>query len=90
MSSIFWILGGFLANMIIGASVWAAIDDDQQSLLRWYHECPPQIAWLAQPLALTAWPIALWFWRKNKRNNDEAHRRDAAGGPSGGADGSAA
>ena len=69
MSSIFWILGGFLANMIIGASVWAAIDDDQQSLLRWYHECPPQIAWLAQPLALTAWPIALWFWRKNKRNN---------------------
>ena len=69
MSSIFWILGGFLANMIIGASVWAAIDDDQQSLLRWYHECPPQIAWLAQPLALTAWPIVLWFWRKNKRNN---------------------
>ena len=69
MSSIFWILGGFLANMIIGVSVWAAIDDDQQSLLRWYNECPPQIAWLAQPLALTAWPIVLWFWRKKKRNN---------------------
>ena len=86
MSSIFWILGGFLANMIIGASVWAAIDDDQQSLLRWYHECPPQIAWLAQPLALTAWPIVLWFWRKKKRNNALAQGREHSERPAGAED----
>jgi len=73
MNAALWVLGGIVCNMLIGAGVWAAIDDEEQRLYRWYKDCPPQIAWLAQPLVLMAWPIGLWLWRKNTRHNVRAN-----------------
>ena len=69
MNTALWILVGIACNMVIGAGIWAAIDDEDKHLYLWYKECPPQIAWLAQPLVLMSWPVALWIWWKNKRNN---------------------
>lgn len=63
------VLVAIAVNMVIGAGVWAGIDDKDQQLYRWYKDCPQQIAWLAQPLALMVWPVTLWMWWKNKRNN---------------------
>lgn len=68
MNGILWMLCGIVANMVIGAGVWAAIDTEDKRLLRWYTECPPQVAWLAQPLVLMAWPIFLWLWWKETRD----------------------
>ena len=76
MNTILWILGGVVCNMVVGAGVWASIDDKEQRMLRWYKDCPPQIAWLAQPLVLMAWPIGLWLWCRNKRNNGGGKRSD--------------
>ena len=69
MNTALWVFGAVTCNMVIGAGIWAAIDDQDKHLYRWYKECPPQIAWLAQPLVLMAWPIGLWMWWKNKRHN---------------------
>ena len=60
------ILGGIVANMVIGSGVWAAMDDKEQRLYRWYKDCPTPIAWLMQPIVLTAWPVGLWFWWKSR------------------------
>lgn len=71
MNAALWVLGGIVCNMLIGAGVWAVIDDEEQRLYHWYKDCPPQIAWLAQPLVLMAWPIGLWLRWKNKRHNSK-------------------
>lgn len=58
----FWILMAFSFNMVIGAAVLAAIDDDGNSLYNWYMDCP---LWLfGQPLVLTFWPILLYLHYK--------------------------
>lgn len=64
-----WILFGAVAvNMILGAIVWASIDDKDHRLYRWYADCPHKIAWIAQPLVLMAWPVGLWLWSKQRKN----------------------
>jgi hypothetical protein len=57
-----WILIGFLANTLIGAAVWAALDDDRRSLLHWYRSCPWPAKLALQPLALNCWPVGVWYW----------------------------
>ena len=69
--TVVWVLVGIIANMAIGAGVYAALDRDGD-LFRWYKECPPSIAWFAQPLVLTLWPVgAVLYWT----------RRNPADGP---------
>lgn len=58
------ILGGIACNLLIGAAVHTAADDEDQRLYRWYTTCPTRIAWFACPLVLMAWPIGLWLWWK--------------------------
>ena len=60
-----WILGFVAANMLLGAIVWASIDDDEQRLLEWFKDCPRWIAPIMQPLVLMAWPVGVWFWWRN-------------------------
>lgn len=62
MDILLWAVVGVVVNLVVGAGVWASIDDKEQRLLYWYTDCPPQIGWLVQPIALTAWPVGLWFW----------------------------
>jgi hypothetical protein len=50
------------ANTVIGATIWSSIDDSNKNLLRWYRECPLEIAWIAQPLVLNLWPVALFYF----------------------------
>ena len=60
-----YVFVGLLANSLLGAVVWTLIDDSDRSYYRWFVSCPPRIAWFAQPLVLTAWPVGLWFhWRR--------------------------
>lgn len=67
MTTIWWILGVLAANMVLGAAVWASIDDEQQQLLAWFKECPPPFSILVQPMVLSAWPVGLWFWVRGTR-----------------------
>jgi hypothetical protein len=66
MSIALWIYGVIVANMVLGATVWAAIDHEDQRFYRWYAACPPQISWLLQPLVLMAWPVGLWLRLKGQ------------------------
>ena len=66
MNTIWWILGVLAGNIFFGATVLAAIDDEKQSLFAWFKDCPLQIAFFAQPLTLTFWPVVLWFWWRRK------------------------
>jgi hypothetical protein len=61
-----YVLFGFMINMVIGAVVWTAVDDEDYSFERWYGSCPPDISFIMQPLVLSAWPVALWFYWKNR------------------------
>ena len=65
MNTLLWTLLGLISNLVIGAGVWAFIDTKDQRLYAWYCDAPPRLAWLLQPLVLTAWPIGLW-WRVGK------------------------
>lgn len=66
MSIILYGLLGISIYLIVGAGVWAAIDDDAQSFYHWYKSAPQRLAWLAQPIVLCAWPIALWLRYRRK------------------------
>jgi hypothetical protein len=66
MSIALWIYGVIVANMVLGATVWAAIDHEDQRFYRWYSACPTQISWLLQPLVLMAWPVGLWLRLKGQ------------------------
>ncbi len=66
---ILWSLCVLVLNTVLGAAVWTAIDDDKQRFLAWFKECPPSISFWAQPLALNAWPFAMWFWWKQPKEN---------------------
>lgn len=50
-----------LINTAIGALIWAIADHVFYSdrLLSWFKNCPPMIAWWAQPLVLNLW--ILWI-----------------------------
>ena len=64
--TVLWVLAGLTANTIIGAAVWASVDDNERRLLAWYRSCPVRASAWAQPLVLNAWPVALWlWWREN-------------------------
>ena len=70
--TVVWVLVGIMVNMVIGAGVYAALDEDGD-LFRWYTECPPMISWFAQPLVLTLWPIAVvaaWISRRDKEREE--------------------
>ena len=56
------ILGALASNIVIGACVWVAIDDADQRYFQWFASCPPHIAFVAQPIVLSAWPVGVWFW----------------------------
>jgi ABC-type cobalamin transport system permease subunit len=62
-----WILAGIIVNIVVGAAVLAASDDDEHSLFHWYESCPTPVAWIAQPMVLMAWPVVLWAWRSGQR-----------------------
>ena len=65
----FWVLVGFVVNAVIGAAVWAAIDDEQQSVFRWYQSAVKEFGMLGpimQVLVLQCWLVGLIFWLKNK------------------------
>ena len=67
-----FLLWGFavvLIDMIVGAAIWAAVDDKQQRLLNWYSGCPRNISFFAQPFVLMAWPVALWVLYKRKKRH---------------------
>lgn len=59
------ILSAILANMLIGSFVFCMIDDDEQSLLKWFKSCPAKIAWFACPIVLNLWPVGVLFWLLN-------------------------
>jgi hypothetical protein len=61
-----YVLFGFMINMVIGAIVWTSVDDEDRTLYKWYASCPPGVSLIAQPLVLSAWPVALWFYWKNR------------------------
>ncbi len=48
-------------NMVLGAYVWAAIDDDKQSLLRWYRKAPFDFV---RFLVLQLWFVGVFFYFK--------------------------
>jgi hypothetical protein len=55
-----WSAFGLAANLLLGALVWQACDDEPRSYYRWYCEAPRELAWLLQPLVLTCWPFAVY------------------------------
>ncbi len=57
------VFAAIAVNAVIGAVVWAAIDDENKSLLAWYRSCPSPFL---QPLVLMAWPVGLFFWWRVK------------------------
>ena len=56
----------FLFNLIVGATVLAFIDDEEENLYKWYAGCPDEISFIVQPLTLSFWFIVVIFWYKNK------------------------
>jgi len=66
MEAMLWCLGAVVANFVIGAGVWASIDNEDERLFHWFKSCPPQIAVFAVPIVLNAWPIGLWFWWRER------------------------
>lgn len=66
MTTLIIIAAMLLANMAIGAGVWAAIDCKDHRFYHWYASCPEQLRFWAQPLVLTAWPVGLWLWLRSK------------------------
>lgn len=70
-----YILCGVILNMILGAGVWATMDDGDQNLLRWYKSCPEEISWILQPLVLTVWPLGLWLWYIKRKRQDSSGGR---------------
>jgi hypothetical protein len=64
---VIYVLVGILINMVVGGAVWVALDDEDESLYKWYSSCPPKVAWFVQPLVLTLWPVGLFFYYKNSK-----------------------
>ncbi|MDO8357294.1 MAG: hypothetical protein Q7U76_12965 [Nitrospirota bacterium] len=58
---LWWIIGVLLLNCLIGAGVWAAIDEEDGRFYKWYCDAPR--GWI-KPLVLLAWPFALWVWHR--------------------------
>ena len=55
----------FYANTLIGCLAWALVDGEDGDIGRWFDNCPKEIAWFAQPIVLTVWPIAIWvYWTR--------------------------
>lgn len=64
-----YIIAFLFLNAVIGCAVYTAIDDDEQSMFKWYSKCPDDISWFAQPLFLEIWPIMLVVYFKRKWSN---------------------
>lgn len=68
-----YILAGFVLNAVAGAFVWAMLDDEQGSLLKWYKDADSLgfVAPFARVLVLTCWPVGAWMkWRFNRHPAD--------------------
>ena len=58
------ILWGVIAGLVwflIGICVLAAIDDEEYRLYQWVSSAPNFIIFV---LAISAWPLICWSWRK--------------------------
>ena len=66
MSPMAYVVLGVWAWYLVGVVILDCIDTPERDLLRWYQSCPEEIAWFAQPLALTLWPVvaALFLYRR--------------------------
>ena len=67
MTIVLYAIIAFGVNAFIGAVVWAALDCEDERFYHWYKSCPPEIAWFAQPLVLTLWPVAVYLWWKETK-----------------------
>lgn len=71
---LWWCLGFLLAlflNAVVGAAVLAAVDHEDQRLLKWYQAAPSP---LLSVCVLTAWPYVAWKFRKdNAKDFDGSH-----------------
>jgi hypothetical protein len=62
----------FWVNTAFGLLVWTWSDDKRCRLHQWYASCPKDIAWFAQPLALSLWPMAFWMRFRLMREDRQA------------------
>lgn len=70
MSILLCVYGGWLANMLLGAVILAAVDDDEQRLYRWYADCP--LKNLGPLVMLTLWPaMAFIAWKMRQQPNNK-------------------
>jgi hypothetical protein len=51
-------------NHHIGAVVNGLIDDEDQSLWKWYNRCPDPTG-ISQEIYLQIWPYSLYLWHRN-------------------------
>lgn len=58
---IIYVLAGIVVWSVIGAGVWSAVDSPDEEIYQWYKNCPSEIALIARPLVLLAWPAAIWM-----------------------------
>lgn len=66
MEILIWAVVAIVCNLVTGVVVWKSIDDENESLYKWYKSCPEHIAWIAQPCVLFVWPVGLWLWWKER------------------------
>lgn len=50
------VLLGLVLNLFVGAWVWPRLDDDDQTLWRWFDVCP---TFWVQIVILEAWPVGV-------------------------------
>jgi len=57
-----------LINYFVGAIVWAACDDEEQTLLRWFKTAPNGFMQIVPFMTLQAWPLAVLIrFRRGRR-----------------------
>jgi hypothetical protein len=65
----------FSLNLVVGSFVWSGIDTEDKQMYNWYKDCPRKVAWFAQPLVLTLWPVGLWLWWNEKMIPESKYRQ---------------
>lgn len=56
---------GLSINMIIGATVWTLMDNEEGTLRAWFDSCPKWCAWFMKPLILHSWFVWLVHYLKS-------------------------
>ena len=60
----------FFINPLFGILVFTVCDDKNQSLKKWIESCPKEIDWFMVPLTYSAWPVAIKWWLKNRKDKE--------------------